>query len=151
MTEITIYTDGACSSNPGPGGWGAVLKSGKHEKEIYGSDPDTTNNKMELTAAIKALSAIKKTSVVTLYTDSVYVKDGITKWIYNWKKNNWKTAKKQPVKNVDLWKELDKEIQRHEIKWKWVKGHSGNEGNERADALATKGVEEAKLNLQTTN
>lgn len=142
MKEITIYTDGACSGNPGPGGWGAVLRSGRHEKEIYGGEKDTTNNRMELMAAIKALQALKKSSVVHLYTDSTYVKDGITKWIYNWKKNGWKTANRKPVKNMDLWQELDEAIARHEIKWHWVKGHDGDEGNERADALAVKGAGE---------
>lgn len=141
MKKITIYTDGACSGNPGPGGWGAVLTSGKHEKEIFGGEKDSTNNRMELTAAIKALQIIKERSHVDLYTDSTYVRDGITKWIFNWKKNGWKTANKKPVKNADLWQELDLTITKHEVHWHWVKGHAGDEGNEKADSLALKGVE----------
>jgi ribonuclease HI len=144
MKKITIYTDGACSGNPGPGGWGAVLTSGKHEKEIFGGEKDTTNNRMELTAAIKALQIIKQKSHVDLYTDSTYVRDGITKWIFNWKKNGWKTANKKPVKNADLWQELDLSIAQHEVHWHWVKGHAGDVGNEKADSLALKGVEQYK-------
>lgn len=140
LKKITIYTDGACSGNPGPGGWGALLIYGDHEKELSGGEKDTTNNRMELTATIEALNALKEKSDVDLYTDSTYVKDGITKWIFNWKKNGWKTAAKKPVKNVQLWQELDKAIISHEINWKWVKGHSGNEGNERADSLAVNAV-----------
>jgi ribonuclease HI len=139
---ITIYTDGACSGNPGPGGWGAWLQYGDHEKELCGGEPDTTNNRMELTAAIKALSALKKdSSQVALYTDSVYVRDGITSWIHNWKKNGWRTAKKKPVKNDDLWRELDALINQHQITWHWVKGHAGDPGNERADMLANRGMD----------
>ena len=144
MKKITIYTDGACSGNPGPGGWGAVLTSGKHEKEIFGGVKETTNNRMELTAAIKALEAVKTKSEIDLYTDSTYVKDGITKWIINWKKNGWRTAARKPVKNDDLWQELDKLIAKHEVKWHWVKGHAGHEGNEKADCLAVKGAEKYK-------
>jgi len=144
MKKVTIYTDGACSGNPGPGGWGAVLRSGKHEKEIFGGEKETTNNRMELTAAIKALEAIKTKSEIELYTDSTYVKDGITKWIINWKKNGWRTAAKKPVKNDDLWQELDKLIVKHEVSWHWVKGHAGHEGNEKADMLAVKGSEKYK-------
>ncbi|MDA0781811.1 MAG: ribonuclease HI [Proteobacteria bacterium] len=144
MKKITIYTDGACSGNPGPGGWGALLTYGKHEKEIFGGEKETTNNRMELTAAIKALEAIKTKSEIDLYTDSTYVKDGITKWIHNWKKNGWKTAAKKPVKNDDLWQELDKMIAKHDVKWHWVKGHAGHDGNERADMLAVKGTEKYK-------
>jgi ribonuclease HI len=141
MPPITIYTDGACSGNPGPGGWGAWLQSGDHEKELFGGEPETTNNRMELMAAIKALEALKrKPSTVELYTDSVYVRDGITKWIQNWKKNGWRTAAKKPVKNDDLWKELDTQISQHNISWHWVKGHAGIEGNEKADALANRGM-----------
>jgi len=141
MPPITIYTDGACSGNPGPGGWGAWLQSGDHEKELFGGEPETTNNRMELMAAIKALEALKrKPSTVELYTDSVYVRDGITKWIHNWKKNGWRTAAKKPVKNDDLWKELDTQISQHNISWHWVKGHAGIEGNEKADALANRGM-----------
>ncbi|MDG4542529.1 MAG: ribonuclease HI [Rickettsiales bacterium] len=144
VKKITIYTDGACSGNPGPGGWGALLTYGKHEKEIFGGEKETTNNRMELTAAIKALEAIKTKSEIDLYTDSTYVKDGITKWIHNWKKNGWKTAAKKPVKNDDLWQELDKMIAKHDVKWHWVKGHAGHDGNERADMLAVKGTEKYK-------
>ena len=141
MPPITIYTDGACSGNPGPGGWGAWLQSGDHKKELFGGEPETTNNRMELMAAIKALEALKrKPSKVELYTDSVYVRDGITKWIHNWKKNGWRTAAKKPVKNDDLWKELDAQISQHNISWHWVKGHAGIEGNEKADALANRGM-----------
>lgn len=142
--RVTIYTDGACSGNPGPGGWGAVLQYGKHEKEIYGGEADTTNNRMELMAAIKALQTLKKDSPVDIHTDSNYLKDGVTKWMFNWKKNGWKTADKKPVKNMDLWMELDTALANHEIKWHWVKGHSGHDGNDRADALAVKGVMEIK-------
>ncbi len=144
MTDkVTIYTDGACSGNPGPGGWGAYLKYGDHEKDICGGEKDTTNNRMELTAPIKALESLKKTCKVDIYTDSTYVKDGITKWIFNWKKNGWKTANRKPVKNTDLWQELDEIITKHEVKWHWVKGHSGHPGNDRADELAVKGIKKA--------
>lgn len=141
--QVTIYTDGACHGNPGAGGWGAVLRYGSHEKELYGSDKETTNNRMELTAAIKALNALKDSCDVTLYTDSVYVKDGITKWIEGWKAKGWRTANKKPVKNVELWQALEAAVQRHQVQWQWVKGHAGHEGNEKADALATKGAKEA--------
>jgi ribonuclease HI len=133
---IDIWTDGACSGNPGPGGWGAVLRFGETEKELSGGEKATTNNRMELMAAIEALNALKRTSKVRLHTDSKYVMDGVTKWIHGWKKNGWKTADKKPVKNEDLWRKLDEAASRHEIKWIWVKGHDGNDGNERADALA---------------
>ena len=142
--EIQIWTDGACSGNPGPGGWGVLLIAGTRRKELFGGDPDTTNNRMELMAAIEALNALKKASAVTLHTDSTYVKDGLTKWIHGWKKNGWKTAAKKPVKNKDLWIALDEACQRHEIKWVWVKGHAGDEGNEKADELARRGAEEAR-------
>jgi len=142
MKKVKIYTDGACKGNPGKGGWGAVLRSGKHEKEIFGGEKETTNNRMELTAAIKALEAIKSKSEIELYTDSTYVKDGITKWIFNWKKNNWKTSAKKPVKNSDLWIQLDEIQNKREVKWNWVKGHAGNLGNERADELARMGIKE---------
>lgn len=141
---IEIWTDGACSGNPGPGGWGALLKADGKEKELHGGDPATTNNRMELMAAIEALNALKKGSKVTLHTDSTYVKDGLTKWMAGWKRNGWKTAAKKPVKNKDLWLTLDEACARHDVSWKWVKGHAGDEGNERADALARKGAEEAK-------
>lgn len=140
MSTIEIYTDGACKGNPGPGGWGAFLRAGEHRKELFGGEADTTNNRMELMAAIKALEALKRPSEVELNTDSQYVKNGIQSWIKNWKKNGWKTAAKKPVKNADLWQRLDAEVARHTITWKWVKGHSGNPGNELADELANKGV-----------
>ena len=143
-SDIKIWTDGACSGNPGPGGWGALLVAGKRRKEIYGGDRDTTNNRMELMAAIEALNALKSASAVTLHTDSTYVKDGLTKWIHGWKKNGWKTAAKKPVKNKDLWQALDDACARHDINWVWVKGHAGDEGNEKADELARRGAEEAR-------
>ena len=142
--DIQIWTDGACSGNPGPGGWGALLVAGDKRKELYGGDPDTTNNRMELMAAIEALNALKKPSAVTLHTDSTYVKDGLTKWIHGWKRNGWKTAAKKPVKNKDLWQALEAACDRHEIKWVWVKGHAGDEGNEKADELARLGADEAR-------
>ena len=141
--EINIWTDGACSGNPGPGGWGVLLIAGTRRKELFGGAPDTTNNRMELMAAIEALNALKKASRVTLHTDSTYVKDGLTKWIHGWKKNGWKTAAKKPVKNKDLWQALESACARHEIDWVWVKGHAGDEGNEKADELARRGAEEA--------
>lgn len=139
--KVVIYTDGACKGNPGPGGWGALLTSGTHRKELCGGEPVTTNNRMELMAAIKGLQALKHPCVVDIYTDSQYVRKGITEWIHGWKKNNWKTAAKKPVKNDDLWKLLDQETTRHKLTWHWVKGHSGHPGNEIADALANKGTE----------
>jgi len=139
---IEIYTDGACRGNPGPGGWGALLISGKHQKTMHGGEPETTNNRMELTAAIEALTALKGHSSVILYTDSKYVMDGINDWMPNWKKRGWKTAAKKPVKNKDLWQALDDATQRHEIDWRWVKGHDGNPGNEKADELANLGIDE---------
>lgn len=140
--QVTIYTDGACKGNPGIGGWGALLMYNEHEKEIFGGEESTTNNRMEMTSVIKALSALKHPCSVTVYLDSMYVKNGITKWINGWKKSNWKNSKGQPVKNVDLWLELDDIISKsgHAIKWQWVRGHTGNPGNERADALANKGI-----------
>ena len=140
MEQIEIYTDGACKGNPGPGGWGALLRSGTHEKEIFGGERHTTNNRMEITAVIESLKLVKKKSKVCIYTDSTYVKDGISSWIKQWKINGWKTAAKKPVKNEELWKELDLLVSQHQIEWVWVKGHAGDEGNERADALANKGV-----------
>ncbi|MEE9348255.1 MAG: ribonuclease HI [Robiginitomaculum sp.] len=144
---VIIYTDGACSGNPGPGGWGALLTFGGREKELYGGEDDTTNNRMEMMAAIKALEAIKPSyrGKITLWTDSVYLKDGITKWIINWKKRGWKKADKKPVLNEDLWRILDALNNERTVEWKWVKGHAGVEGNERADELARKGVELIKL------
>ena len=138
--DVTIYTDGACSGNPGPGGWGAILISGEHRKEMCGGEDETTNNRMELTAAIEALDALKRPSRVTLYTDSTYVRDGITKWINGWRRNGWRTAAKKPVKNAELWQRLDATGERHEIDWRWVKGHAGHPENERADELARSGV-----------
>ena len=141
MSErVIIHTDGACSGNPGPGGWGAVLQYNGTVKELKGGAAITTNNKMELTAAIEALGALKRPCVVELHTDSVYVKDGLTKWIHGWKKNGWRTADKKPVKNVELWQALDAAVARHKIDWRWVKGHAGDEMNERADALANEGM-----------
>jgi ribonuclease HI len=136
VSAIEIFTDGACSGNPGPGGWGAILRTGAHEKELSGGEKATTNNRMEMMAVIQGLAALTKPSQVTLYTDSRYVLDGATKWIKNWKKNGWKTADKKPVKNEDLWRLLEVEAARHEIAWKWVRGHDGHAENERADALA---------------
>ena len=142
MSEVTIYTDGACRGNPGPGGWGALLVSGTHRKELWGGEAHTTNNRMEMTAAIEALAALKRHCKVQLYTDSQYVRNGITEWLPQWKKRGWKTADKKPVKNADLWVRLEEEMQRHEVHWHWVKGHSGHPGNERADELANRGVDE---------
>ena len=140
--RVTIFTDGACSGNPGPGGWGAILIYGEHRKELCGGVRTTTNNQMELTAAIEGLDALKFPSIVDLHTDSTYVRDGITKWIHGWKRNGWKTAAKKPVKNADLWKQLDAAQKRHEISWHWVKGHAGHPENERADELARQGIAE---------
>ena len=134
MKSVSAFTDGACSGNPGPGGWGVVLRSGEHEREIYGGEIETTNNRMELTAAIEALQALRESCQVELTTDSTYVKDGITRWLQKWKINGWKTAAKKPVKNQDLWEQLEVQTARHVVQWLWVKGHSGHPGNERADA-----------------
>lgn len=136
MTAVEIFTDGACKGNPGPGGWGAIIRSGAHEKELSGGEPVTTNNRMELLAAIRSLQALKRPCHVKLTTDSVYVRDGITKWIYGWQKNGWKTSAKKPVKNAELWQELVEATAPHRIDWRWVKGHSGHPENERADKLA---------------
>ena len=138
--SIEIYTDGACSGNPGPGGWGSVLLYNGHRKELSGGEDETTNNRMELMAVIKAMQALKRPCAVTIHTDSVYVMKGMTEWIHNWKARNWKTASKKPVKNVDLWKELESELEPHTVKWNWVKGHSGVPENERADELARNGI-----------
>lgn len=137
---VIIHTDGGCSGNPGPGGWGAVLQYNGHVKDLKGGAPDTTNNRMELTAAIEALNSLKRPCKIELHTDSTYVKDGLTRWIHGWKKNGWKTAARKPVKNVELWQALDEAVQQHEISWHWVKGHAGDEMNERADQLATDGM-----------
>ena len=142
--KVVIYTDGACSGNPGPGGWGAVLIFRGREKEICGGEPATTNNRMELTAAIEALTALKRPCRVELHTDSQYLRTGITEWLRSWKARGWRTAAKQPVKNDDLWKRLDAARARHHVDWRWVKGHDGHELNERADALARKGLEEMR-------
>lgn len=142
MDEVELYVDGACRGNPGPGGWGALLRFGEHEKSLYGGEKHTTNNRMELMAAIQGLEALKRPCKVVVTTDSKYTMQGITQWIHNWKKRGWKTADKKPVKNDDLWRRLDEAIQRHQIEWQWVKGHSGHEGNERADALANQGIDE---------
>ncbi len=140
-SDVVIYADGACRGNPGPGGWGAWLKSGEHEKELFGGEKLTTNNRMELTAVIEALASLKKPCTVTIYTDSSYVKDGITNWIHGWKKRGWLTADKKPVKNVELWQRLDALNAAHAVQWRWVKGHAGDPGNERADRLANRGVD----------
>lgn len=142
MQKVEIFTDGGCRGNPGVGGWGALLRMGEHEKELKGSAEDTTNNRMELTAAIEALKALKRPCKVILTTDSQYVKNGITQWLPNWKKNNWRTAAKKPVKNQDLWQQLDEAIQQHDIEWAWVKGHAGHEENERVDELANLAMDE---------
>ena len=139
--SVVIYTDGACKGNPGPGGWGALLRSGAHERELFGGEAHTTNNRMELTAVIRALDSLKRSCVVDLFTDSQYVKNGIETWIRNWRRNGWKTADKKPVKNEDLWRALDEAVARHEVKWHWVKGHAEDVDNERADALANRGVD----------
>ena len=137
---IDIFTDGACSGNPGPGGWGAILRWRGTERELWGGEPYTTNNRMEMTAAIRAIEAVKRPVKIRLHTDSTYVKDGITKWIANWKKKGWKTANRKPVKNLDLWQFLDEAAARHEVEWHWVKGHAGHPENERADELARRGI-----------
>ena len=141
MKQIIIYTDGACRGNPGPGGWGALIKFDNEEKEIFGGQNNTTNNQMELSAAIEGLATLKESCNVKLFTDSKYVMDGITQWIKNWKKNNWKTASKKDVKNKELWQKLDELISYHQVQWHWVKGHSGDLGNETADFLANKGID----------
>ncbi len=141
---VEIYTDGACSGNPGPGGWGAILRHGETEREISGGAPDTTNNRMELMAAIQALEALKRPVTARVHTDSTYVKDGITKWMDQWKARGWRTAAKKPVKNVDLWQRLEEAAGRHEVSWHWVRGHSGHPENERADELARQGLAEAR-------
>ncbi len=140
MAKVEIFTDGACSGNPGPGGWGAILRVGEHEKEISGGERATTTNRMELMAAIRALEALTSASAVLLHTDSRYVMDGLTKWMPKWKANGWKTSDKKPVKNEDLWRALDEAVSRHKVAWKWVAGHSGHPENERADALARGGI-----------
>lgn len=142
MKSVEVFTDGACRGNPGPGGWGVLLRYGEVEKSLYGGEAATTNNRMELTAAIRALEALKEPCVVHLTTDSQYVRKGITEWLAGWKKRAWKTASRQPVKNIDLWQQLDEQSQRHEMHWHWVKGHSGHRENEIADELANLGIDE---------
>ena len=141
MSIVEIYTDGACRGNPGPGGWGALLSSGEHEKELSGAEPQTTNNRMELTAVIRALEALKRPTEARIYTDSEYVRRGITEWVKNWKARGWKTADRKPVKNQDLWERLDALAAGHKIDWRWVKGHSGVPGNERVDRLANQAID----------
>ncbi len=138
--SIVMYTDGACSGNPGPGGWGAVLMSGQHRKELFGGERDTTNNRMEMMAVIRGAEAIKNGAAIDIYTDSKYVMQGMTEWVEGWKKRGWKTASKQPVKNVDLWQRLEQALERHQVNWHWVKGHSGVAENDRADELARQGI-----------
>jgi ribonuclease HI len=142
--DVVIHTDGACSGNPGPGGWGAILSSKGHERELKGGEAHTTNNRMELTAAIMALEALRRPCTVDLYTDSEYLRGGITGWINGWKRNGWRTADKKPVKNIDLWQRLDAAMARHQVRWHWVKGHAGHDMNERADVLARQGLVEAR-------
>ncbi|EGJ11095.1 MULTISPECIES: ribonuclease HI [Rubrivivax] len=144
MNEVVIYTDGACKGNPGPGGWGAWLRSGEHEKELWGGEPLTTNNRMELMAVIQALTSLKRRCKVAIYTDSEYVRNGITSWIHGWKQRGWRTADKKPVKNAELWQQLDALASSHDTSWHWVKGHAGDPGNERADALANRGCESVR-------
>lgn len=148
MPEVTIYSDGACKGNPGPGGWGALLLYKDAEKELYGGEANTTNNRMEMLAVIEALKALKQSCTVQLYTDSQYVMKGITEWLPGWKMRGWRTASKQPVKNVDLWQQLDTLVQMHTIHWHWVRGHTGNVGNERADQLANRGIPPSSLEVR---
>lgn len=147
---IEIWADGGCRGNPGPGGWGVLLRAGTREKELWGGEPATTNNRMELTAVIRALEAMKRTVRARIHTDSQYVQKGISEWIHGWKRNGWKTSDKKPVKNADLWQELDRLAAQHQLEWLWVKGHAGDPGNERADALANRGIDEL-LARTTTN
>jgi len=149
MKHVDIFTDGACSGNPGPGGWGAILRYGTIERELSGGEADTTNNRMELTAAIRALEALKEPCAVDLYTDSSYVKDGIGGWIEGWKRNGWKTASKKPVKNAELWQQLEQARDRHDVTWHWVKGHAGHPENERADELARLAMEPYKTGTRS--
>ena len=142
MTRVEIYSDGACRGNPGPGGWGVVLRYGDAEKELWGGEPETTNNRMELTAVIRGLEGLKRKCPVLVVTDSQYVKNGITQWIHNWRRNGWKTANRKPVKNADLWQQLWDQVENHDVTWEWVKGHSGHPENERADRLANRGIDE---------
>ncbi|MDZ7781672.1 MAG: ribonuclease HI [Halioglobus sp.] len=150
MKYVEIFTDGACRGNPGPGGWGALLRCGESERELYGGEPATTNNRMELTAAIEALRALNRPCAVRLTTDSNYVRHGITEWLDGWKRKGWKTAARKPVKNEDLWRALDEQNRRHEVEWHWVKGHSGHPENDRADALANRGIDELTAGTPAT-
>ncbi|GHB21876.1 ribonuclease H [Pseudovibrio japonicus] len=147
IKRVETWTDGACSGNPGPGGWGVLLRFGEHEKELCGGESDTTNNRMELMAAIQALDSLKRSCAVDLYTDSSYVKNGITQWMHNWKRKGWRTASNSPVKNADLWQQLDEAAKRHDVSWHWVKGHAGHDENERADELARKGMQPFKKSI----
>jgi ribonuclease HI len=149
VTDVEIYTDGACRGNPGPGGWGVLLRAGERERELYGGEAATTNNRMELTAAIRALEALKRPCSVALYTDSQYVRQGITEWLPNWVARGWKTADRKPVKNQDLWQRLDELARQHRVEWHWVKGHAGHPENERADALANRGIDELQGNADS--
>lgn len=151
MKQVEIHTDGACRGNPGPGGWGVVLRSGEREKEIWGGESATTNNRMELTAAIAALGALRQRCRVDLYTDSEYLRRGITEWLPNWKRRGWKTADRKPVKNIDLWRRLDDLAGGHEVSWHWVKGHAGHPDNERADQLANRGIDELQAAGQASD
>ena len=141
---INIYADGGCRGNPGPGGWGVLMQAGAVEKELCGGERDTTNNRMELTAVIRSLEALKRPSTINVHTDSQYVQKGISEWIHNWKRNGWRTSDKKPVKNADLWQLLDEQVGRHQVAWEWVRGHTGHPGNERADQLANRGVDEVR-------
>jgi ribonuclease HI len=145
VKRVALFTDGACRGNPGPGGWGVLLRYGERERELYGGEPATTNNRMELRAAIEGLKALREPCEVTLTTDSIYVMKGLTEWLPGWKARGWRTAGKKPVKNAELWQALDAEAQRHQVHWEWVKGHSGHAGNERADALANRGIDELTM------
>jgi ribonuclease HI len=151
VKQVEIHTDGACRGNPGPGGWGVVLRSGEREKEIWGGESATTNNRMELTAAIAALGALRQRCRVDLYTDSEYLRRGITEWLPNWKRRGWKTADRKPVKNIDLWRRLDDLAGGHEVSWHWVKGHAGHPDNERADQLANRGIDELQAAGQASD
>ncbi|QAA94228.1 ribonuclease HI [Pollutimonas thiosulfatoxidans] len=146
-SQVEIWTDGACKGNPGLGGWGALLRQGKHEKALYGGEPHTTNNRMELMAVIQALQALKRPCKVVVHTDSQYVQKGMDEWLANWKRRGWRTADKKPVKNADLWQQLDELVQEHELTWRWVRGHAGDPGNEKADELANLGVDHARAEL----
>lgn len=148
VTPVEIWTDGACKGNPGPGGWGVLMRHGKHEKTMHGGEPDTTNNRMELQAVIQALKALKRPCHVIVHTDSQYVQKGMKEWLAGWKQRGWRTADKKPVKNADLWQELDALVQQHELTWRWVRGHAGDPGNERADQLANLGVDAALRRTQ---